>query len=91
MMANFTTLKEAIKSIQELKLTMRIYSHWSGITNVTRVSHKGILNDYSCVIYTMEGEHKHNSQAETLLHGNSESDWPYIKTKKAVLKDLINV
>ena len=37
MMANFTTLKETIKSIQELKLIMRIYSRYGGITEVTRV------------------------------------------------------
>ena len=37
MMANFTTLKETIKSIQELNLIMRIYSRYGGITEVTRV------------------------------------------------------
>ena len=38
----------------------------------------------------MGGEHKHNSQSEISAHGNSESDRPYIKTTKAVLKVLIN-
>ena len=36
----------------------------------------------------MGGEHKHNSQSEISPHGNSESDRPYIKTTKAVLKDV---
>ena len=35
MMANISTLKETVKTIQELKLIMRIYSRWSGITDVT--------------------------------------------------------
>ena len=50
--------------------------------------HKGILTDYSCVIYTMEGEHKHDSEPGILLHGNSEYDRPYTKTTKAGLKDV---
>ena len=47
---------------------------------IFKVRHKRILNDYSCVIYTIEGKYKHDSQPGILPHGNSESDRPYIKT-----------
>ena len=104
MMANFTTLKETIKSIQELKLYIHVREHENiftlrryyrskkSIPGLRRVifknRHKGILTDYSCVIYTMEGEHKHDSEPGILPHGNSEYNRLYTKTTKAGLKDV---
>ena len=70
----------------------RYYRSNKSIPGLRRVifknRHKGILTDYSCVIYTMEGEHKHDSEPGILLHGNSEYDWPYTKNTKAGLKDV---
>ena len=72
--------------------TLRYYRSNKSIPGLRRVifknRHKGILTDYSCVIYTMEGEHKHDSEPGILRHGNSEYDRPYTKTTKAGLKDV---
>ena len=70
----------------------RYYRSNKSIPGLRRVifknRHKGILTDYSYVIYTMEGQHKHDSEPGILRHGNSEYDRPYTKTTKAGLKDV---
>ena len=68
----------------------RYYRSNKSIPGLRRVifkySHKGILTDYSCIIYTMEDKHKHDSEPGILPHGSSEYDWPYTKNTKAGFK-----